>query len=103
MSDARDIPNRGQLPVKVSHHAYARWHNRRKQVPDCGPAFAWKRAVELPRTPTLECEEARYHEPTDLVLVAEHDRYEDTLVLVTAIRGDEAHHRLRKAIEEVSE
>jgi hypothetical protein len=87
----------------VTRHAADRWHARRKTSPGVGPKVAWEKAEPLPRTPTLECDAARYHEPTDLVLVAKRDVLGDGLCLVTAIRGDDATWRLQNVIAEVSE
>lgn len=89
--------------VHVSKHAWGRWIDRRATDPGYGPVIAWNRAELLPEPHGLLCDEARYHEETDLVLVVGEEADEDgTRTLVTAIRGQGAKPEIRSSIEVIA-
>lgn len=99
-SDARD--SSGFELVEITEHAAVRWHERMASRPNVGPVVAWNEGTTLPQPHGLHCDEARYHEPTDLVLVAGAD-VRERRAIVTVIRGATAKPTLSRAIEEVSD
>lgn len=64
----------------ITHHAYQRW-SERTDNPRIGPRIAWNNAV--PADPAHLHGRIRYHEPTDVHLVARGPR----LVTVVPARG----------------
>lgn len=89
--------------LNVSEHAWERWDERRSTDPEYGPVIAFNRAEMLPEPHGLRCDEARYHQETDLVLVVGEEADDDgTRTIVTAIRGQGAKADIRSSIEVVA-
>lgn len=70
--------------IVVSAHAYERWHER-TDAPGHGPRVAWFNGFGIDCR-AIDADEARYHQPTDTVLI----RKEGTLVTVLDVADSRA-------------
>jgi len=104
-SNVPEIPPASELEwVDVSNHAGERWHQYVRTSPGYGPIIAWNLAKELTGDHGLYCDEARYDETTDAVILVERD--EDMgddvpRVMVTVMRGRHAKTKTQNAIVRV--
>lgn len=94
--------------LTVARHAAIRYAGRRDHNPGYGPLEAWRRAEPVPGDGApvdagLDVDRARYHDDTDVVLVANRDYVDGGLTIVTVLEGSTASDpRLRAAVREVS-
>jgi len=77
--------------IAVSDHAAERW-TERTTSPGIGPRVAWNESVRVAGLDGPRGDDIRYHQPTDLVLVA------DRGTLVTVLEGPELSHADRQTL-----
>jgi len=87
--------------IDVSLHAGKRWHQYVSKSPGYGPIIAWNIAETLTGDHGLYCDEARYDETTDTVILVakdEDDGDDVPRVMVTVMRGRHAKSKTQAAI-----